>query len=154
MVARRAQNPEVAGSSPVPATKMKTAPKRVLFSFCFLWIRFVLTPMVMRPTSVARWGTCRPAAERMKGRCGLCRGQKNGGSDAKASRTFFWVPLLDTGILTATFVLPESGIGGRKPSKTIYHIVFSISAKWREAITRRSCGRGSTPEAKKVLKTQ
>ncbi len=36
LVARRAHNPEVAGSNPVSATKQKTAPKRVLFLFGFV----------------------------------------------------------------------------------------------------------------------
>ena len=42
LVARRAHNPEVVGSSPSPATKTKTAPNRVLFLFSlFIRLKFL-----------------------------------------------------------------------------------------------------------------
>ena len=61
LVARRAHNPEVAGSSPVPATKMKTASKGAVFRFGSV-ASLCLPLWVMRPTSVARWENTARAA--------------------------------------------------------------------------------------------
>ena len=49
MVARRAHNPEVAGSSPVPATTKRALERKVptLFSFCLLG-KMQVCPWVVR----------------------------------------------------------------------------------------------------------
>ena len=49
MVARRAHNPEVAGSSPVPATTKRALKRKVstLSSFCF-WRKTRVCPWVVR----------------------------------------------------------------------------------------------------------
>ena len=63
------------------------------FSGCYFFVcrelDFVHTLSVMRPTSGARWGTCRPAPKGMKGRCGLRSGRKRQGSAPKGARRPF-----------------------------------------------------------------
>ena len=55
MVARRAHNPKVVGSSPASATKKSNSPFGVLDFFLLYRMIFNLQFRVMKSTSVARW---------------------------------------------------------------------------------------------------
>ena len=90
LVARRAHNPEVAGSSPVPATKKTQLPFWVAEFFLVLAISILIYYLrVMRPTSVARWVTSRPPPVADTGSVRKRRGQKLPALQADSN---FWVP--------------------------------------------------------------
>ena len=62
MVARRAHNPEVVGSNPAPAPKIKGHQIGVLFGLFVSVVFELIIFWVMRPMSVARWGLYDAAA--------------------------------------------------------------------------------------------
>ena len=93
----------------------------------------------------------------MKTPCELCRGQKNEGTDAKASRTFFWVPQSGFRDLSRK-IIPEVVVVGvpppqpkRKPSEWMVFLFGTMcSLRERDAHCVRDASFGRDVRLRRV----